>query len=71
MLIAGAVSLLVYFPIKVSARNAVQKTEESTMADNATPSASQDTTQTKPAAKPKPPTFETVKRDAGDIIQKK
>jgi len=75
IMVAGAVSLLVYFPMRLSARDGAQKREESRMSDTAKPTTTTTTTtqtETKPADTAKPPAFETVKRDVGDgVIRKK
>jgi hypothetical protein len=71
-MVAGAISLLIYFPMRLSARDAVQKRQETKMEETTKPaSASTTQTQTKPAETPKPPTFDTVKRDAGDVLRRK
>ena len=72
IMVAGTVSLLVYFPIRLTARNAVQKHEESKMSDTAKPATTNTTqSQTKPADTAKPPAFDIVKRDIGDTVVRK
>jgi hypothetical protein len=72
IMVAGVVSLLVYFPMRLSARDAVYKREESKMFDTSkTPTSTPTETETKPADAAKPPAFETVKRDIGDAVIRK
>lgn len=79
IMVAGTISLLVYIPLLLSARDTVQKHEETTMSDTPKPSSTTTTntdtstkpSEIKPATTAKPPAFEWVKRDAGDIIRKK
>jgi hypothetical protein len=72
IMVAGAISLLVYFPMRLSARDAVQKREGTKMSEAPKPATTNTTqTETKPAAIAKPPAFDVVKRDANGVIQKK
>jgi hypothetical protein len=75
-MVAGAISLLVYLPLRLSAHDALQKREEPKMSDTAKPNtakpATTNTTQAikKPAAIAKPPEFDLVKRDIGPLRKK-
>ena len=77
IMVAGIVCLVMYFSMGPAARSASQNRGGPKMSDTAkpTPSSPDTTAQTEAKStmtvKPKPPAFELLKRDAGDILRKK
>ncbi len=72
IMVAGTISFLVYFPMRLSARDVVQKREGTKMSVSTKPDTTKPaTTATKPAAAAKPPAFDVVKRDVSGVLEKK